>query len=323
MNWNQLQYIVTTAQEGSVTKAAARLFISQPSLTLSIQNLEKELGIKIFERSRGALRLTHAGELYYNWALNTLHTRGQLEARLGDIKEEKSYRIRLGISPHRSGILLPAILPGFYALFPSSELFLEERPTYQLRSMLEEEKLDLIIDVPHPDSLNYQNVLLAQEHLVLAVPEAYIKKLPEISPEASMISMDPSDQVEGAVPLQAFASFPFFMMAEPQNLASLSRRIYETAGFLPSTRLVCSSITTALDLSAKGLGIVLAPEIYSHPGFAREGVRFFHMVPQMAGQIDMRQICLVHRKSLYLHAGLKTLIRLFIEHVPEIYGEGT
>ena len=110
MNWNQLQYIVTTAQEGSVTRAAARLFISQPSLTLSIQNLEKELGIKIFEKSRGTLSLTYAGRLYYDWALNTLHSRDILEARLGDIKEEKSHQIRLGISPHRSRILLPAIL---------------------------------------------------------------------------------------------------------------------------------------------------------------------------------------------------------------------
>ena len=293
MNWNQLQYIVTTAQEGSVTKAAARLFISQPSLTLSIQNLEKELGIRIFERSRGTLRLTYAGQIYYNWALSTLHSR------------------------------VPSILPRFYELFPASEIFLEERPTYQLRSMLEEEKLDLIVDVPHPDSLNYQNILLAQEHLVLAVPESFIKKLPEISPEASMITMDPSDQVEGAVPIQLFAEFPFFMLAEPQNLSALSRRIYETAGFLPNTRLVCSSIATALDLSARGLGIVLAPEIYSHPGFAREGIRFFHMVPRMAGQIDMRQICLVYRKSLYLHAGLKALIGLFMESAPEIYGEGT
>ena len=323
MNWNQLQYIVTTAQEGSVTKAAARLFISQPSLTLSIQNLEKELGIRIFERSRGTLRLTYAGQIYYNWALSTLHSRDRLEARLGDIKEEKSHQIRLGISPHRSRILLPSILPRFYELFPASEIFLEERPTYQLRSMLEEEKLDLIVDVPHPDSLNYQNILLAQEHLVLAVPESFIKKLPEISPEASMITMDPSDQVEGAVPIQLFAEFPFFMLAEPQNLSALSRRIYETAGFLPNTRLVCSSIATALDLSARGLGIVLAPEIYSHPGFAREGIRFFHMVPRMAGQIDMRQICLVYRKSLYLHAGLKALIGLFMESAPEIYGEGT
>ena len=319
MNWNQLQYIVTTAQEKSISKAAKKLYISQPSLTLSIQNLEKELGVVLFERTRGALSLTYAGQLYYDWALNTLHSREQLGARIDDIKEQTSHQIRLGISPHRSTILLPAILPDFYAQFPKSELRIEERPTYQLRALMEEEKLDLIIDVPQPDTLNYQNILLAQEHLVLAVPESFIKKLPEISPEAHMITTDPSKVTNEVVDLQCFGEMPFFMQTEPQNLAAQSRRIYESAGFFPRTRLVCNNISTALDLVKSQLGIVLAPEIYSLPGHAQEGVRYFRMDPQMTDQIDVRQICLVYRKSLYLHAGLKTLISLFVERAPGIY----
>ena len=321
MNWNQLQYIVTTAQEGSVTRAASKLFISQPSLTLSIQNLEKELGIKIFEKSRGTLSLTYAGRLYYDWALSTLHSRDRLEARFSDIRKERSFQIRLGISPHRSAILLPPVLARFYEKFPDAEISLEERPTYQLRTMLEEEKLDLLIDVPHPDSLTYQNTVLAREHLVLAVPESFIKKLPEIPPEADMFTMDPEGKTERTIPIQYFSPLPFFMLGEPQNLAALSRRIYEAAGFLPSTRLVCSGITTALALVQKQLGLVLAPEIYSHPGYAGEGIRYFRMAPGMAGDLDVRQICLVCRKDLYIHAGLRALMDLFIQVTPEVYQE--
>ena len=101
MNWNQLQYIVTTAQEKSITKAAKKLFISQPSLTLSIQNLEKELGVELFERNRGSLALTYAGQLYYDWALSTLHARERLSDRLSDIREESSHLIRLASDPPR------------------------------------------------------------------------------------------------------------------------------------------------------------------------------------------------------------------------------
>ena len=82
---------------------------------------------------------------------------------------------------------------------------------------------------------------------------------------------------------------------------------------------MCNNISTALDLVKSQLGIVLAPEIYSLPGHAQEGVRYFRMDPQMTDQIDVRQICLVYRKSLYLHAGLKTLISLFVERAPGIY----
>ena len=320
MNWNQLQYIVTTAQEKSITKAAKKLFISQPSLTLSIQNLEKELGVELFERNRGSLALTYAGQLYYDWALSTLHARERLSDRLSDIREESSHLIRLGISPHRSAILLPVILPRFYEMFPASEIFLEEKPTYQLRTLLEEEKLDLMIDVPHPDTLGYVNTFLAEEHLVLAVPASYMDQYTQFSPTASMITLDPAAASPDVVPLQLFQDFPFFMLSDPQNLSALSRRIYESAGFMPQTRLVCNNIFTALNMVQKQLGIVIAPGICEHPDHALEGVRYFHMDPQMAGQMDVRQICLVYRKSLYLHAGLKPLIDLFIEYAPEMYG---
>ena len=320
MNWNQLQYIVTTAQEKSITKAAKKLFISQPSLTLSIQNLEKELGVELFERNRGSLALTYAGQLYYDWALSTLHARERLSDRLSDIREESSHLIRLGISPHRSAILLPVILPRFYELFPASEIFLEEKPAYQLRTLLEEEKLDLMIDVPHPDTLGYVNTFLAEEHLVLAVPASYMDQYTQFSPTASMITLDPAAASPDVVPLQLFQDFPFFMLSDPQNLSALSRRIYESAGFMPQTRLVCNNIFTALNMVQKQLGIVIAPGICEHPDHALEGVRYFHMDPQMAGQMDVRQICLVYRKSLYLHAGLKALIDLFIEYAPEMYG---
>ena len=66
MNWNQLQYVITIAEEKSITKAAQKLYISQPSLSLSIQALEKETGIPLFERNRGEMKLTYAGSLSMN-----------------------------------------------------------------------------------------------------------------------------------------------------------------------------------------------------------------------------------------------------------------
>ena len=205
-------------------------------------------------------------------------------------------------------------------MFPASEIFLEEKPTYQLRTLLEEEKLDLMIDVPHPDTLGYVNTFLAEEHLVLAVPASYMDQYTQFSPTASMITLDPATAAPDVVPLQLFQDFPFFMLSDPQNLSALSRRIYESAGFMPQTRLVCNNIFTALNMVQKQLGIVIAPGICAHPDHALEGVRYFHMDPQMAGQMDVRQICLVYRKSLYLHAGLKALIDLFIKYAPEMYG---
>ena len=110
MNWNQLQYVLTIVQEKNITKAAQKLYLSQPSLSMSLKNLEEELGVEIFERKKGVLELTYAGELFCHWAEDSLRSKQILSDQLSDISSNARHKIRLGISPHRSLILLPDVL---------------------------------------------------------------------------------------------------------------------------------------------------------------------------------------------------------------------
>ena len=68
MTLKQLRYIVTVADTGNITEAAGKLYIAQPSLTASIQELEKEYGITIFERSKKGIRLTPEGDEFLGYA---------------------------------------------------------------------------------------------------------------------------------------------------------------------------------------------------------------------------------------------------------------
>ena len=172
MNWNQLQYVITITEEKSITKAAQKLYISQPSLSLSIQALEKETGIPLFERNRGEMKLTYAGSLFYEWAISTLHSHTQLEWKLGDIVSGSRTLIRLGLSPHRSERLLAPVLERFYSMYENCDIQIIEQPTYILRQMLEEDKLDLILDISSPDTINYESELLVKESFVLAIPDS-------------------------------------------------------------------------------------------------------------------------------------------------------
>lgn len=65
MNWNQLEYVLTLAREKSITRAAQKLYLSQPSLSLSLKHLEEELGTTLFLRNGSGLELTYAGQLCY------------------------------------------------------------------------------------------------------------------------------------------------------------------------------------------------------------------------------------------------------------------
>ena len=226
MNWNQLQYIVTIADEKSITKAAEKLYMSQPSLSLSLRSLETELGIELFERKHGALSLTYAGSLFYEWAVFTLHSRQQLNSKLNDISANSRQLIQIGISPHRSAIMLPRIFKEFYSKFPDCEIRLVEQPTFILKKLLENNEIDIMIDVPNPDTINYTSEVLAEEKIILAVPSSFLKE--GIIPEA-----------DGSILLEDTASFPYIMLSSSHVIGKLSRKICDTFGVHPAENLFC------------------------------------------------------------------------------------
>lgn len=316
MNWNQLQYVVTIAKEKSITKAAGKLFISQPSLTLSIQSLEKEIGVTLFERSRGEVTLTYAGSLFYDWAVSTLHSHYQLHLKLNDISQKTRHLIRLGISPHRSAIILTEILERFYEEFPNSEVHITEKPTFLLKKLLENHELDLLIDVANPDVINYQSDLLVKEEILLAVPDSFHNG--DLSAPAIAVSSCPSADSHApweALDLQKLSAFPFLMLSKEHVLGSISRKICEAASFHPDVRLLCSNVETALALVNKQLGITFVPEIFARQNRFSPNVRYYSIHPFH----HTRQICLVYHKNLYQHTQLSALIRLFQEMIPKLY----
>lgn len=303
MNWNQLQYVIAVADEKNITKAAKRLFISQPSLSLSIQSLEKELGAALFQRAHGEMVLTYAGSLFYDWAVSTLHSQGQLQMKLSDITNENRRLIRMGLSPHRSLIMLPAILERFYADYPECEINIIEKPTYFLKKLLENQKIDFMIDVPHPDTINFQSEHLTEERIVLAVPSGFCRK-----------EDFPKDE-QGFVALSDLSSYPFILLSSDQILGSMSRKMLESASVYPNIRLICENVETALTLTGHQLGITFVPEILAaqkrfFPSVSYFPIRQFH---------DTRPLCLVFHRNGYRHRPLMHLLSLFKEMVREIY----
>lgn len=109
LNLYKLKYVVTVAEEKSITKAAKKLYISQPSLSLSIHAIEDALGVELFVRGKNSVTLTPAGQAYVEWAKVTLESAKQLEAKLNKIKAGSKRQLDIGASYQRSAALLPGI----------------------------------------------------------------------------------------------------------------------------------------------------------------------------------------------------------------------
>lgn len=250
MNWNTLRYVVEIAEQKSFSKAARKLYLAQPSLSQSIRALEQELGTPLFDRTRSPLGLTYAGELFTKWAKESLRSQEQTVRRIADVAEGVCTRLVVGVSFSRSAYLFPGVMAQFRRERPNCSVILVEQPTSLLS---QEDNLDLLIDVPHDESLLDTSVLLTEERLLLAVP-------PNLAG-----SVQPSGGDFSAVSLADFSDQPFVLLSEDQMLRHVCFSLCAQEGFVPQIALECRSLQTAHAMAEAGVGVTLVPELFVPP----------------------------------------------------------
>ena len=150
MNTKHAQYILTVLQEGSITAASKKLYVSQPSLSQMIKLVENNLGAPIFNRGTDPITLTYAGQKYVEAAKQVLTINQNLAREIEEINHEDHGTIRLGIPVQRAMQVLPYAFPRFQKLFPMVDLELNEFGSATVESMVLEGSLDLACLTTYP-----------------------------------------------------------------------------------------------------------------------------------------------------------------------------
>ena len=143
MDRREIEYVIVIAQEKTLSKAADRLFVSQPALSRFLLKLEDELGLPLFERRKRQLIPTYAGELYLATARSILQLQQKLEKELDALKEVDHGKLSVGITPGRGHTILPMILPDFRKQFPDYELRIFEEDVDTLERMLSDGTIEI------------------------------------------------------------------------------------------------------------------------------------------------------------------------------------
>jgi len=145
MSLAELRYIVTLARERHFRRAAERCHVSQPTLSVTVKKLEDRLGVLLFERSPGDVRLTPVGEQICAQAEKALAEIMRIEeiAQLG--KDPLVGSLRLGVIYTIAPYLLPRLVPAFHAAAPDIPLYLQENFTHRLSELLKSGELDAAI----------------------------------------------------------------------------------------------------------------------------------------------------------------------------------
>lgn len=143
MELRHLRYFVAAAEEQNVTRAAARLHVSQPPLSRQIRNLEDELGVTLFERSAKAVRLTEAGKVFLEEARAVLDRAGKAVATVQAVAHGKRGELHVGYAPSLTVELLPLTLRRFQELAPGVKVTLHDLSTEAMLAGLLDQRLHI------------------------------------------------------------------------------------------------------------------------------------------------------------------------------------
>ncbi|UVT18894.1 MAG: LysR family transcriptional regulator [Nitrospira sp.] len=145
MTLTELQYIVAVAQERHFGRAAERVSVTQPALSLAIKKLEEELGTTIFERRRDRIQLTSLGEQIVHQAQRVLEEVERINILAAQGKDQLNGLLRFGVIATVGPYILPDLVPLLNARAPKMPLELEENLTQNLAGMLKSGRLDVIM----------------------------------------------------------------------------------------------------------------------------------------------------------------------------------
>lgn len=171
MTFRQMEHLVEVADQGSISVAARKLLISQPSLSQSIKSIEKEYNVTLFDRSSVPLTPTKAGAVFLNKAHIMLTVMEDLKKELSAL-ESAPQELHIGISDS-AALINKHIFQQFQSYYPDVKLVLVERDQYLLERMLEAEKLDMMFTMIPYENPNIEIIPLVEDEFLIALPQSH------------------------------------------------------------------------------------------------------------------------------------------------------
>ena len=141
----QLEYLLAVANYGSFSAAAEKCFVTQPSLSMQVKNLEEELGLVLLDRTRKPVVPTNAGEAVLKQARETVKSFDAIREIVANLKNDISGVLRLGVIPTIAPYLLHRLIPNFTKKYPKVDLHIREMMNRDIIRALRHDMLDAAI----------------------------------------------------------------------------------------------------------------------------------------------------------------------------------
>lgn len=256
MTLAQIQYFYTLAETEHMRRAAEKLFISQPSLSVAVQKLEEELGLSLFERSQHRLRLTREGEIFRDHCRQILQDVDMATVHMKRLSKEHESKINLGCIDPLLHEYLPVRMRRFLA-FPENrdvEFDIREGMTEELITQLQGGMFDFLICMESEQEGISQLPLVETPLVLIRHPDMAGGKFDERLGRATIQKASPYNW-------QEIAEIPMLGYSENSSMDEVLSRMWLREHIYPAYRYRLPNENAILALVANGFGYAVIPKV--------------------------------------------------------------
>lgn len=305
--FKHVDYVYAVYEEKSFTKAAEKLFISQPALSATIKKLEKDLGYPIFERTGKEVVPTYMGKKYLEAAESVRVIRNNLEQEIDDLRQLKRGRIVLGSTTFIVSNVLPPMLKAFRKKYPGVEIQILVEQSTVLREKLEKGLVDIAIDNALVVESEYHYVPIMQERILLGVPE----NLPINDryrdyqiPADTIRDLDCDYDQLPRIDISVFRDEDFILLKSGNKMRQIANCIFNERDLHPRICFEFDQLMTSISFAESGFGCCfLTDTILRYVAPCKNVIYYQPDTKQKA-----RTLYIMYRKNKYLSAASRAMV---------------
>lgn len=299
--------IYTIAKEQSFSKAAQKLFIAQPSLSLMVKNLEEELGTPLFDRSCKPIRLTEAGQEYIRAAKQIRGIEHAYEEYILALNNLGTGSLRIGSNQLLSYLVLPKYISRFVQAYPKIKLSLVDANSTTLEQEISNGSLDIVIDNSELPLDTYDQKYLTSEHLLLAVPKTF-----EENKACEGLGLSCDDILQGLhighnshAPLDVFSKMPFILMNRNNDTRKQTNAIFQETGFTPKVLFEMDRLASLYSYVEQGTAAsVITDTLVKHTRMDQSNMVFY----TLPTKYTRRNIYAYYKRNKYCSKAMTAFI---------------
>jgi len=307
--FSHADYVYAIYQERSFTKAAEKLYISQPALSATVRKLEKDIGYPIFERGVKEVIPTALGMKYIEAAEQVLDIAKQLQRQTDDLLQLRTGNITLGSTTFIASYVLPGLLRDFSKLYPGITVNLLVEQSTILQEKLEKGLVDIAIDNTLSCHEEYVYSPLFTERIIVGVPEEF-----SINKELTPYRLPPNIHEWAGVPKMSISLLknqPFILLKSGNNMRQTAGGIFAEKKLRPKISYEFDQLMTSISFAQNGLGVCFLTDTLLRFGQTCRGLALYQ--PDTA--FPERVLYAIHKKNKYLPSAAQALLEFLTQRI--------